>query len=175
MGFSSKRGRPKLVREKSDKGTKEFQKKKARGVTSEPLDLCLKKGFITPDQHWAGLHLRWLYTLHFGVPTVSSVDLDVRGRSSSVDKYDDEWRAKRELEYGRAVFSLSKTRLKNVVMDLCVYNKFPKFLILANDFEKSRNYKNGVNPKFANVKNIVREKGDVQRGLDMLVKMWVRA
>ena len=73
MAFSTRRGRPPRPRlDDNDNGTPELQFKRALGVTREPIDLCLERNLITPDHHWCSLHLRWLYTLRYGAPAITT-------------------------------------------------------------------------------------------------------
>ena len=74
LHFPRRRGRPKSVHHGIDRGTPELAQKRLRGETTETLDLCLERGLITPQQHWCGIHLRWLYTLRYGAPGVRSID-----------------------------------------------------------------------------------------------------
>jgi hypothetical protein len=41
-------------------------------LTTEPLDMCLKKNIINIDQHRSGIKLRWFYTVIFEAPTIQS-------------------------------------------------------------------------------------------------------
>jgi hypothetical protein len=97
------------------------------GMTAEPIDLCLEKQLITHAQHWCGLHLRWLYTLRYGAPSLSTHYGDKREAGlRSAD--DPAWRKQREAEYHEAT-ALLRTRLHyEPVMRLTVYNELPSFL-----------------------------------------------
>jgi hypothetical protein len=128
MGFSRKRGRPALQKSQDDKGTNELQRKKSLGITAEPLDLCLKKGLICDEEHNAGIRLRWLYTLRFGAPDISAYSLDRRGKSC-VQSDNDEWLHPRQLEYNNALTTLDKIGAKTIVMNICVFNQRPAFLL----------------------------------------------
>lgn len=117
------RGRPSTQREPCDLGTPELIYKRLHGATKEPLDLYFEHGVITPDQHWCGIHLRWLYTLRYGVPGVSAIDTtDLGGKLTKPE--DVSWKAEREQEYLDAVAELDQKNLTNVVLGVCVHNQF---------------------------------------------------
>jgi hypothetical protein len=127
MGFSKKRGRPRIEREKNDKGTPELRRKIAKNKTIEPIDLCLKKGLISEHEHQAAIRLRWLYTLRFGSPHVSAYDPDKRG-ASCFRNDDDEWIKMRHVEYENALVALQKIGAKRLVMNICIFNFRAAFL-----------------------------------------------
>ncbi len=128
MGFSRKRGRPALQKIQDDKGTNELQRKKSLGITTEPLDLCLKKGLICDEEHNAGIRLRWLYTLRFGAPDINAYSFEHRGKSC-VQSDNDEWMHSRQLEYNNALTTLDRIGAKTIVMNICVFNQRPAFLL----------------------------------------------
>lgn len=127
MAFSTRRGRPPRPAEEKDTGTAELRLKHALGLTSEPIDRCLERGMITPAQHWCGLHLRWLYTLRYGAPVITS-----RYAHEEVllgtNEDDPLWRQEREQEYAQARTLLVQEKYYESVMRLCVYNELPAFL-----------------------------------------------
>ena len=111
MAFNRKRGRPKVpeASERKDLGTQELIKKRAYQITSEAIDLCLHKGLITTEQHWCALHLRWLYTLRYGVPSVKAIDpTHFGGKELVSDSL--EWRREREREYMEALTAIGTSR-----------------------------------------------------------------
>jgi hypothetical protein len=130
MSFSTRRGRPAKPKEVLDKGTPELQAKHAAGITSEAIDLCLDRSLITVEEHWAGLHYRWLYTIRYGAPSVSSHWWRLAGenRSASISNNSSEWRSLREQEYSAARALLLQKRSYDTVMRLAVYNDVPSFL-----------------------------------------------
>ena len=128
MGFTVKRGRPKTspMGRIPDFGTEQLQAKRRQNATIEPLDLLLQKSLISTEQHSAGIHLRWLYTLKMGAPNISASNLDeFSGRE--LRQEDDNWREKRELEYNCAVEILQNSGSFKQVMDIAVFGvqKFP--------------------------------------------------
>ena len=117
-------GRPKMIREEKDSGTPELQFKRAHDETEEALDLCLTKGLITQEQHWCGIHLRWLYTLRYGAPGVRAVDpAHVAGLELESD--DPKWRELREAEYHEAAGKLHKKGHLASLNDICIHNERP--------------------------------------------------
>lgn len=127
MGFSRRRGRPALQKEKTDLGTAELRFKKAFDITTEAIDLCLKKDLITQEQHQSAIRLRWLYTLKFGSPDISAYSLD--GVGASCFRADDEaWLSARHYEYATALKELDLIRAKKIVMNISIFNMFPSFL-----------------------------------------------
>lgn len=127
IAFTNKRGRPKTANIGKDTGTPETVMKRALGLTSEALDLCLERGIINAQQHWCGIHLRWLYTLRYGVPSVRAVDPSHFGDGEP--KIDDQdWKMAREQEYNEAITLLTRTGNALLLLNLCVYNERPKYL-----------------------------------------------
>ena len=151
------RGRPKVIKEETDRGTPELQFKRAHYETDETLDLCLAKGLITQEQHWCGIHLRWLYTLRHGAPGVRAVDpLHVAGLEIKVD--DPEWRARREAEYHEAMNKLHQAGYAALVTNVCVHNDRPVFLRAARKSPLQS----------------ITALGRLTTGLDILVRHWQR-
>jgi hypothetical protein len=96
----------------------------------EPIDLCLQKQLITTEQHWCGLHLRWLYTLRYGAPSLTTHYIP-REEKSGPTEDDPHWRAQREEEYRLAIALLKRGLHYEPVMQLCIYNERPAFLNTA--------------------------------------------
>ncbi|MBA4274467.1 MAG: hypothetical protein C0436_02305 [Alphaproteobacteria bacterium] len=128
MSFSTRRGRPAKPKIVHDTGTPELQAKKSVGLTMEAIDACLERELITREQHWAGLHYRWLYTVRYGAPSISSHwwRLTEQARGPRTDNID--WRTAREQEYAEARNLLMMHRLYESVMQIAVYNETPCFL-----------------------------------------------
>lgn len=164
LTFSSqrKRGRPRNCRPTTDTGTPETIMKRLLGVTSEALDLCLERGIINKKQHWCGIHLRWLYTLRHGVPSVRAVDLSkpISDIDKSADYEDPAWREAREREYNTAINSLSTAGHAIFLLNLCVFNERPKFLDISSH--------NSAMSLRSNNKNICM----LREGLDILAQLW---
>lgn len=159
LQFPRKRGRPRTGRPKKDTGTPELIMKRLRQETAEALDLCLERGIITPEQHWCGIHLRWLYTLRYGAPGVRAVDPTHLG-GMEIRPDDPEWRNAREKEYTEALQLLSQGGHVTLLMNLCVYNERPRFL--SKPLSKSDGY----------TKSTLRALEKTRAGLDVLVKYW---
>jgi len=153
----AKRGRPKVRRAETDFGTPELQQKRYTSETVEPFDLCLQKGLITPEQHWCGIHLRWLYTLRYGAPGVRALDINhVNGLELESD--DPDWSSAREAEYHDALRRLTLKGYAALLMNICIHNERPDFL-------DARHKKLSQN-------DTCLEK--LRDGLDILVKHWDR-
>lgn len=135
MKFTSKRGRPKLNLPKTDVGTPELAAKRKQGLTTEPLDLCLQRGIISQDEHWAGIHFRWLYTIIFGAPTVSASDPSSLG-GKTLHEENSDWIRSCEKEYARAQQLLQKHRALPLVPNICVFNHVPVFLSCHANWQK---------------------------------------
>ncbi len=128
MAFTTRRGRPPTPKpDAQDYGTPETQLKRAFGVTQEPIDQCFERSLISARQHWCGLHLRWLYTLRYSAPIVTTRYTDRHTASTPVTDSED-WRELREKEYHVAAEKLRQSQRYEPVMRLCVYNELPAFL-----------------------------------------------
>src|SRR5262249_36923180 len=113
---NKKRGRPKLRLVETDKGTEELIAKKALLLTAEPLDICLEKGIITDKEHWAGVHLRWLYSLKFGIHNLTTRIPYISEFSARADI--PAWKEQREREYALAIALLTKIKCRNEIVNL---------------------------------------------------------
>lgn len=125
--LARRRGRPKLARPMHDSGTAELVMKRLKGETAESIDLCLERDIITRNQHWCGIHLRWLYTLRFGAPGVKAIDPQDMG-GMELKSHDAEWLSSREQEYQQALGVLAGRALAAIVMNVCIFNERPLFL-----------------------------------------------
>lgn len=129
MAFSTQRGRPRKPMNDNDPGTPELRLKHALRLTAEPIDLCLEKNLITREMHWCGLHLRWLYTLRYGAPSLTRNYADGTDQSRPPPSEDDPtWRTMREQEYHEAIAMLKANRRYECVMRLAIFNEHPAFL-----------------------------------------------
>ncbi len=161
LRFPRRRGRPKSSRPKTDSGTPELVMKRLLGETAEALDLCLERGIISEEQHWCGIHLRWLYTLRHGVPGVRAMDpTHLGGLEHKPD--DPEWRGAREQEYHDAIKKLTESGHARMLMSLCIYNERPAFLDRRRPADMKAQ------------KKLSRLAGEVRDGLDLLVTHWGR-
>lgn len=136
MAFSRRRGRKRttapVTRTLPDTGTPELRARRRCGQTAEPLDLCHNRGLISDEEHWAGIHFRWLYTLRYGAPTVRAIDLSETGPEIPQEE-NLAWRAEREQEYALAAAALQARRLLRPMLDLCIYSHPPAFLSTRPD------------------------------------------
>lgn len=158
LSFSRRRGRPKNNRPLLDAGTPETVMKRLLGITTEALDLCLEKRIITEQQHWCGIHLRWLHTLRYGVPSARTTNLTYMESCvhKSSDYEDPQWRASREKEYNDAVNVLNCGGYSLLLINLCVYNEFPR----------------GFNFQLQKTLNYSETAEKISSGLNILIKLW---
>lgn len=127
MAFLRKRGRPRIKKTQIDFGTRELQEKRQHEITTEPLDLCLRRGLITAEQHWAGIHFRWLHSMRFGAIKLHSMDPSDLGGIEH--KLENPARDKRlQEEYQFILSKLQQCGLDRVALGLCIYNESPQFL-----------------------------------------------
>jgi hypothetical protein len=164
MAFSSLRGRPrKTAPPLRDVGTPELRLKHALNLTAEPIDLCLERALITPEQHRSGIHLRWLYTLRYGAPSLSTHYGD-RGGTPEAAVHDPQWRSMREQEYLDACRLLRAHRRYECVLRLCVYNEYPSFL--------SHPLRERARRDAALMQQLAQAQQQLQEGLEALVLHW---
>lgn len=131
MAFTTRRGRPRTLPPETDLGTPELRLKHALKITAEPIDICLEKQLITSAQHWCGLHLRWLYTVRYGAPALSTYYGDRDTRPIPYAEDDPEWRQRREEEFAIAAQLLRRARRYDYVARIIIYNERPVFLSSA--------------------------------------------
>ena len=128
MAFTTRRGRPpRAAADAVDPGTPELRFKHAHGLTAEPIDLCFERGIITPAQHRGGMHLRWLYTIRYGAPSLTT-HYEKRLDPTPRQPDDPGWRQQREAEYSAATALLRTGLHYEPVMRLCVHNELPRFM-----------------------------------------------
>ncbi len=163
MAFTTKRGRPKTERPVTDMGTPELQYKRAHGITDEAIDLCLQKNIISEEQHWCGLHLRWLYTLRYGAPSVSST-LRTLYDSATTRPDDPAWRSAREAEFADAVSMLRARACYVQVAAIAIFNERPRFLNLV--------YSESILKKSDLRSAILDEYNRIIEGLTLLQTLW---
>ncbi len=135
----AKRGRPpQFMGTKLDLGTNELQEKRRIDSTVEPLDLCLKRAFITENQHLSGIKLRWLHVLRHGKPTIQAHKWAPSSKSAnsrltySVEE-DEMWMAARGCEYNMLLNVLKETNSMTIVCNICIFHYRPKFLGLPDN------------------------------------------
>lgn len=165
MAFTTRRGRPRAPALLSDPGTPELRLKHALGLTAEPIDLCLSRGLVTNEQHWCALHLRWLYTLRYGAPSLTTRYTDHAGQNAGPEETL-HWRAIREEEYHCAITLLKHKRRYEPVMRLCVFNELPSFL--------NHSLRERAASDTALADQLLRSHHSVIDGLDILVNHWRR-
>lgn len=166
MAFSTQRGRPRAPEKPStDFGTPELRLKHALRLTAEPIDLCLERNAITEAQHWCGLHLRWLYTLRYGAPSITTHYIN-RDTTPAAAAEDPIWRALREQEYTDAAHLLKTRHHYERVMRLAVFNELPAFL--------SAHMRHQAHHNHALSKTMAQQREQLREGLELLVTHWQR-
>lgn len=108
--FSRKRGRPRSSRSSAiDRGTPEFRRKQAAGLTADTLDILHRSRRLEDNELHEALLFRRLYTIRFGNPHVEAMDLlhVSSTRSSPCDRSGEEgcYRAISEELYSRNLLS----------------------------------------------------------------------
>jgi len=152
----AKRGRPPKKKIGKDLGTAELQMKRIFNLTYEPLDLCMRRQIITLDQQQAAMRLRWLYTLRYGAPSISAYDPQLRG-TAIMREDDPRWLEARRAEYESAICDLSRINARQIVVNICIFNQMPEFLLP---------YANKINAKEAKKRNDQLSK--LREGLEIL-------
>ena len=161
LRFPRKRGRPRKPLPCHDTGTPELVMKRLLGETAEALDLCLERGLITRQQHWCGIHLRWLYTLRHGAPSVRAIDPTHLG-GVDIKTDDPQWREAREKEFHNAVAVLAASGHALIVMNICIYNERPRFLSMYRPV------------KLKECRDTKKTITGLQEGLEVLSNHWER-
>ncbi len=165
MAFTTQRGRPRTAVRETDFGTPELRLKHALGLTAEPIDLCLEKQLISKEHHWSGLHLRWLYTVRYGAPNITTRYTD-RDMASATTTEDPAWRTMREREYHEAAQLLKSQHCYECVMRLVVFNELPAFLNAA--------LRNRAWSEQALAERLAHHHQQLRGGLDLLATHWRR-
>lgn len=126
MAFSTRRGRPgNSVGKHPDTGTPELRQKRRYHLTAEPLDLLRDRRCISPAEHRAGIHFRWLYTLCHGVPLPVTPCLGESARGEARRGDAPCWREEREAEYREVSAALRRSHRLNGVLNCCVFQETP--------------------------------------------------
>lgn len=151
------RGRPKSTHQGADLGTPELQYYKKHHLTEEVIDRYLRHNILDSNQHWCGIHLRWLYTKLYGLPTARAVAFIEKGRScleenaaQLKDMHD---------QYHYASQLLLKENLHKTVLDVTVFNR--DILFDSMHYQRA----NPQNPKYNLKSNLI-------NGMNILVKCW---
>lgn len=163
MAFSTSRGRPRINQAATDIGTPELRLKHALGLTAEPIDLCIARALITTEQHWCGLHLRWLYTLRYGAPVLTTRYAD-KAESPITQDEAQQWRELREMEYHESIALLKQRQRFECVMRVCVFNELPAFL--------SHTLCKRASSDVALAHQLMQTHRKMVEGLDILVHHW---
>ncbi|PZP83955.1 MAG: hypothetical protein DI582_09980 [Azospirillum brasilense] len=86
----------------------------------------MSQQLIDAQQHRAALHLRWLHTVRYGAPVLSTRYQD--RISTSAEPFPDSWRAAREEEYRGALVILRQWHAHDLVLRVAVYHETAAFM-----------------------------------------------
>lgn len=170
-----RRGRPKDNRPIIDHGTPELRKKYQMGLTKEALDLCIDYRWITPEQHWAGNHLRYLYTKRYGVPQPKTMEYELQS-NHAISSDQPLLQTDNETNYKQAIEWLEGIGARTIVVDICVYMKRPRFLQLSMKNKHTHHKTRQVDVLLSLGHNSVdhQELEKFQEGLSLLAEKWSR-
>jgi len=124
MTWQHGRGRPR--KKNAEIVTPELKRKHASGITKECIDVLKERGVITPQQHWCAMHFRWLYTIRYGLPAPTAINLEecLSGVSSGWQNNESR-RVDLEAEFIVAAKELSVSGALRHIMSVAVYGIFP--------------------------------------------------
>jgi hypothetical protein len=127
-----------VEKSKIDLGTEELRLKRELDITTEPIDLCLKKDLIDETQYTAAVQLRWLYSLRFGCTSIRGYN-PLNPKGLPIPRYMDEgWLADMNNLYDEIALFLTQKRCADIVMNTCVHGIFPSFLLKYNTTERAQ-------------------------------------
>ena len=121
-----KRGRPKS-RLAIDLGTTELRQKRSLDLTTEPLDLCMKRNLITESQYKAALKFRWLFSMCYGHLKLKSYDPSAPIGRSLVEQGDQTLRYC-HTTYHDVISQLQLISAEKIVSNICIHHHIPSFL-----------------------------------------------
>jgi len=152
MKFLRKRGRPKKKRDKVDLGTKELQEKKRLFFSDSLLIMLKKQNIIDEIEYQTALWFRYLYSVKFGNPNIITAynTAKIQGFNSFV--INEKKQEKVEKIYNKISCELQNRGLKNVILDVCVFDKQEIILQLNNKYYLEK-LKNGL--KVINFYNLI--------------------
>ena len=117
-----KKGRPKKVTEDKPYTSETYWKNK-HNLTSEPIDLLLKRGIINEEMHQAALKFRWLYTLKFSVPTLqTNFSATCTNKGGVTSQYTEDQRSQLVILYNDACKTLKRSQTLKIVQSVCIYH-----------------------------------------------------
>jgi len=132
MNFSNKRGRPKKNKNKIDLGTDEFQNKKKSYIFDNLLNILKIRDIIDEVEYKNAFWFRYLYSVKFGNPNViTAYNISkVQGINTFIINKNKQERM--EKIYNKISFNLQKNGLKNIVMNICIFDKLDEILQLSD-------------------------------------------
>jgi hypothetical protein len=132
LRFSNKRGRPKKNKEKFDLGTKELRRKKKFFLFESFLLFLRNSELICEEEYQLSMWFRYLYSIKFGNPNVITAYnlVKVKGVNSfAINKIKQK---KMEFLYNQISKKLEKKGVKNLMMDVCIFDVKIKNFNLEN-------------------------------------------
>jgi len=109
-------------------GTPELRRRRLYDDTLEPLDLCFKAELIENHHYRAGIHLRHLRTIRFGIANIRAYDCFDLGGIYAAKYTDEKFLAEMNYKYKESTRILDEANCYNIVMSVCIYLEKPKFL-----------------------------------------------
>lgn len=166
MSFTTKRGRPitgKTANLRVIEGGKPNSKDQAISrpklkIAREAIDIYHEKGLINDGEHRCAIHFRWLYTIKFGAPGISAVNLDSQDYQQR--NPDQKWQEEREKEYAMAVEKLRNCGALKIVLNIAVFGLMPKYM------------QPGRLSRGEYIRHNFTEVLKLREGLDILAKHW---
>lgn len=98
-----------------------------KAVSLAPIDVCRRKGLIDNDEFFAANFFLSLYRLRYGSMLVRAHDFGIKGYEYKGIK-SEEWYERRNELYTGLIRELTKAKLTNNFLKICVYEEYPNFL-----------------------------------------------
>lgn len=122
MRFSNQRGRPKKIKDKIDLGTEELRAKKKSQISENSLTILKNLKFIDEIEYQTALWFRYLYSIKFGNPNIITAYNTAKIYGLNSFTINQIKREKVEKLYNKISYELQKVGVKNIVMDVCVFD-----------------------------------------------------
>lgn len=116
-------------KQKQNAATKEFNAKYDMLLTLSPIDLCLKKRLITKEMHASANYFIFLYTIRFGCSHLRSQISDIYNHERWKNINSDlRFEERQNALYKNVTIALKNQNSYELILDICVFEKFPSFL-----------------------------------------------
>jgi hypothetical protein len=133
MRFSTKKGRPIKNKNEIDLGTKELRLKKSSCFSDGFLIFLKQQKAISETEYEMALWFRYLYNVKFGNPNIISAYNPTKTRGFNLFKINQDLQIKLEELYNKISCELQNQNLKNMMIDLCVFEDLTKLLRLRDE------------------------------------------